>query len=74
MADPLDLLDQQVHGLGRAVGAAAGGVEGQDFGLPGPDGTGKARQLRQPDAVHPAVEAVQRGPGVGQVVGGIDRA
>ena len=30
MADPLDLLDEQVHGLGGAVGAAAGGVEGED--------------------------------------------
>src|SRR6266567_2306667 len=72
--DPLDLLDQQVHGLGRAVGAAAGGVEGEDFSLPRPDGTGKARQLRHPDVVRPAVEAPQRGPGVGQVAGGVDSA
>jgi hypothetical protein len=49
-------------------------VEGEDFSLPRPDGTGKARQLRHPDAVRPAVEAPQRGPGVGQVAGGVDSA
>jgi hypothetical protein len=74
MADALDLLDEQVHGLGRAVGAAAGGVEGQDFGLPRPDGTGKTRQLHHSDAVRPAVEALQRGLGMGQVAGGVDSA
>jgi hypothetical protein len=32
--DALDLLDQQVDGLGGPVGAAIGGVEGEDLGLP----------------------------------------
>jgi hypothetical protein len=49
-------------------------VEGENFGFPGSDGAGKPRQLRHSDAVRPAVEALQRGPGVGQVAGGIDRA
>ena len=39
--DPLDLLDQQVDSLGGPVGAAAGGMPGEDLGLPDPDGTGK---------------------------------
>jgi hypothetical protein len=43
--DTLDLLDEQVDGLGGAVGAAPGRVEGQDFGLPGPDRAGQAYQL-----------------------------
>jgi hypothetical protein len=47
-------------------------MEGEDVGLPGPDGAGKPGQLRHPDAVCPAVEALQRGSGVGQVVGGVD--
>ena len=71
--DPLDLLDEQVHGLGGPVGTALGRVEGEDLGFPGPDSAGKPRQLRHPDAVRPAVEALQRGPGVGQVADGIDR-
>ena len=72
--DPLDLLDQQVQCLGGPVGAAIGGVEGEDLGLPRSDGAGKPRQLRHPDAVCPAVEALQGGLGVGQVTGGVDRA
>jgi hypothetical protein len=47
-------------------------MEGEDLGFPGPDGAGQPRQLRHPDAVCPAVEALQRGPGVGQVAGGVD--
>jgi hypothetical protein len=35
MPDPFDLLDDQVHGLGRVVGAADGGMPGKDFGIPG---------------------------------------
>jgi hypothetical protein len=38
-------------------------MEGKDFGLPGPDGAGQPGQLRDPDAVCPAVEAVQGGAG-----------
>src|SRR5215217_5241541 len=63
----LDLLNQQVHGFGRPVGAAAGDMEGEDLSLPGSYGAGKPRQFRHPDAVRPAVEAVQRAPGVGLV-------
>jgi hypothetical protein len=32
--DPLDLLDQQVDGLSGPIGAAIGGVEGEDLDLP----------------------------------------
>jgi hypothetical protein len=70
----LYLLDQQVHGFGRPVGAAAGGMEGKDLSLPGSYGAGQTRQLEDMHAVAPAVEAVQRGPGVGLVAGGVDRA
>jgi hypothetical protein len=38
-------------------------MEGKDFGLPGPDGAGQPGQLRDPDAVCPAVKAVQGGAG-----------
>jgi hypothetical protein len=47
-------------------------MKGEDLGLPGPDRAGKPGQLRDPDALYPTVEAVQRGAGVGQVVGGVD--
>jgi hypothetical protein len=39
--DVLDLLDEEVDGLGGPVGTAAGGVKGEDLGLPRPDGAGK---------------------------------
>src|SRR5215211_454817 len=74
MPDPLDLLDQQVHGFGRSVGAAAGRVEGEDLGLPSPDRSGEPRQLRDPDAIRPVVEACQRPAGIGGAVGGVDAA
>jgi hypothetical protein len=45
VAAALDLLDKQVQRLGGPIGAAAGGMEGEDLGLLGPDGAGKARQL-----------------------------
>jgi hypothetical protein len=60
VADAPALLDEQVDGLGRSVRAAICGVEGEDLGLP-------ARTVRQPgqlrnlDAIAPAVEAVQVG-------------
>src|SRR5512133_3427810 len=55
VAGPLDLLDEQVDGLGGAVGAPACGVEGEDLGFPGPDGAGQAGQLWDPDAICPVV-------------------
>jgi hypothetical protein len=48
-------------------------MPGQDLGLPAPDRAGQAGQLSNLDAFRPAVEAPQRGPGVSQVTGGIDR-
>jgi hypothetical protein len=36
--DPPDLLDEQVDGFGEPIGAAIGGLEGQDLGLPGSHG------------------------------------
>ena len=74
MPDPLGLFGEQVHGFGRSVGAAAGDVEGENLGLPGSYGASQAGQLGDPDAIAPAVEALQRDPGLGQVAGGIDRA
>ena len=74
MPDPLDLLDEQIHGLGGPIGTAIGGMEGKDFGLPDPDGASQPGQLRDLDAICPVVEALQRGPSVSQVAGGIDRA
>src|SRR4029453_9947277 len=72
MPDALDLLDEQVHRLGRSVGAAIGGMPGQDLGLPGPHGAGQTRQLRQMDTLCPAVEAVQRGAGCWHGNRGVD--
>ena len=46
-------------------------MPGQDLGLPGPNGASKPRQLLHLDAVYPAVEVAQRGPGVAQVAGGV---
>ena len=71
--DPLHLLDEQVDRLGGAVGAAGGLVPGEDLGLPGAHGAGQAGQLKELHTVAPAVEALQRGPGGGQVSGGVDR-
>jgi urea transporter len=45
-------------------------MPGEDLALPGSYGAGKPGQLRDPDAVCPAVEALQGGAGVVQVVGG----
>jgi hypothetical protein len=61
--NPFHLLDQQVHGLGGPVGAALGGMPGQDLGLPGPHGASQPGQFRELDAIAPAVEAVQGGAG-----------
>ena len=58
MADPLHLLDQQVHGFGGSVGAASGGMEGEDLGLPGSYGVSQPGQLGDLDAIAPAVEAL----------------
>ena len=57
MADTLDLFDEQVDGLGEAVGAAVGGVECEDLDLPRPDGAGESGQLRDLDAITPPVRA-----------------
>jgi hypothetical protein len=48
VSDALDLLDEQIHGLGGPVGAALGRMEGEDLGFPGPDRAGQPRQLRPP--------------------------
>jgi hypothetical protein len=52
--DPLHLLDQQVHGLGGPVGTAACGMEGEDLGLPDPDGASRRDSSGTP------IEADQR--------------
>jgi hypothetical protein len=44
----------------------------EDLGLPGPHGAGQPGQLRDPDAVSPAVEAVQCGAGRRPAGRGID--
>jgi hypothetical protein len=49
-------------------------MPGQDLGLPGPHGASQPGQLRDLDAIAPAVKAIQRGPRVSQVAGGVDRA
>jgi hypothetical protein len=54
------------------VGAAIGGVEGQDLGLPGPHGASQPGQLRDLNATCPAVEAVQGGPGCRRAGRGVD--
>jgi hypothetical protein len=48
--DPLHLLDQQVDGLGRPVGAAIGGVEGRGLGLPRVDDPGRGTSAQELDA------------------------
>lgn len=45
VTDSLDLLDQQVHRLGRAVGHPAGVEVGEQLIPPGVDGAGQAAQL-----------------------------
>jgi hypothetical protein len=72
--DTLDLLDQQVDGLGGSVGAAVGGVEAEDLDLPRLDGPGKPGQLRDLDAIAPAVEAIQAGAGCSYADRSVDRA
>jgi hypothetical protein len=72
VADTFDLLDEQVDGLGGAVGAAAGGMPGKDFDLPGSHGTSQSGQLSDLDAIAPVVEAVQRGPGGRRASRGVD--
>src|SRR5581483_3752179 len=47
VGDALDLLDQQVDGLGRAV-TGAGGVVGEDLGAPPGHGLGQPVQLGHP--------------------------
>jgi hypothetical protein len=49
-------------------------MEGEDFGLPGPDGAGQPRQFCYLDSVCPVVEAVQGGASRQHAVGGVDRA
>ena len=44
VTDSLDLLHEQVHGFGGAVGES-GGVPGEDLGLPSADGAGEALEL-----------------------------
>jgi hypothetical protein len=51
MPDPLSLLDHQVDGVGGPVGAALDDMEGEDLGLPDPNGAGKPGQLHHLDAV-----------------------
>jgi hypothetical protein len=45
VADAADLLDDEIHGFGRAVGGAAGGVEREDLVSPGIDGAREPGQL-----------------------------
>jgi hypothetical protein len=59
VADALHLLDQQVDGLDGPVGAAIGGMPGQDLGLPSSHGAYQPGQLGDLDAIAPAVEAIQ---------------
>jgi hypothetical protein len=70
--DPLHLLDEQVDRLGGPIGTALGGMPGKDLALRRPHSASQPGQLSDLDAVRPAVEAVQRGPGTDQVVGGVD--
>jgi len=72
VADALDLPGEQVDGLGGPVGAAAGGVEGEELGLPRPDRAGKPGQLRDLDAICPAVEALQGSAGRLRADHGVD--
>jgi hypothetical protein len=57
-ADPLDLLDEQVHGLGRPVRAALGGMEGGLRSMRGLKRTAAPRSspraANRPDATRPA--------------------
>jgi hypothetical protein len=47
---------EQVDGLGGPLGTAAGGMPGQDLGLPGLDRSGQARQLGHANAVDPMIK------------------
>jgi hypothetical protein len=49
---------EQVDGLGGPLGTAAGGMPGQDLGLPGLDRSGRARQLGHANAVDPMIKAL----------------
>jgi hypothetical protein len=48
-------------------------VPGQDLGLPGAHGAGQTGQLEELHAVAPTVQAVQRGLGARQIIGGVHR-
>jgi hypothetical protein len=73
MPDPFDLLEEQVHGLDGPVGAAIGGMPGQELGLPRLDHAGKPYQLRHANAVCPTVETLERGAGRRRADRGVDR-
>jgi len=45
VADAADLLDEQVHGLGRSVRRATGLVVGEHLAVPAVDGAGEAGEL-----------------------------
>jgi hypothetical protein len=47
-------------------------MPGKHLGLPCPDGASQPAQLTDLDAICPAVEALQRPPGIDGTVGGID--
>jgi len=70
VADPLDVLDEQVDRFGRAVAGAAGGVPGQHLGLPAADGVGQPADLRNAGGVAVVVVDGQRGAGraVGEII------
>ena len=49
-------------------------MEGEDLGLPDSHGAGQPGQLRNLDAITPAVEAVQGGMGRRRAARGVDRS
>jgi hypothetical protein len=73
VADALDLLHEQVHGLGGSVGEA-GAVPAQDLVLPAAHGGGEAAEFVDFGSAALGVEAVEPPAGLAQGVGGVNLA
>jgi hypothetical protein len=62
-ADPLDPLDEQIHGFGWSVAPPAGGEVGEQLVLPRRDRAAEPFQLRHTGGGAGQVEGVQPAPG-----------
>ena len=71
VADPLDLLDEQVHGFGGPVGQA-GAVPTEDLVFPTPHRRGEAAEFDDVGGAAVGVEALEALAGLPGGTGGVD--